>query len=304
MGKIIKMSDSDIEQAVTEFREALHQSPKIIEGKIGYTKTFTKNERKATLHFTEMANLKMMQLVDKFDKEIAWHGVAFRDDNLENDDYYITDILVYPQEVTGATVTTDQTKYQSWLYEHDDDVFNNIRFQGHSHVRMGVTPSGTDESLYERLLGMCRDDDFYIFGIWNKNNARNIAIYDMKKNLAFDNSEITVVIDDDGTGINAFVQDARKMVTERTYTAQGNGYYSRYSGQSLYDSAYKGNNPPAETKPATPVTPAPATSNGSTASKKKKRKRVAPEVARIALYGGKYDDYDEDSNPYSAFGHT
>lgn len=310
MGKIMRMSEADIEKTVSEFRNALIANPRIVDGKVGYTHTFQKNDRKATLHFTETANIKMKTLIESFDKEIAWHGVAFRDEDPEKDDYYIADILVYPQEVTGATVTTDQTRYQMWLYDHDDDVFNNIRFQGHSHVRMAVTPSPTDESLYERLLGMCRDEDFYIFGIWNKNNSRNVAIYDMKKNIVFDNSEITIDVIEDGTGIIKFLKDAEDMVTEKQYITpayQGAGY--PYNQQD-YHSGYQTGFQPApkaaaeaaanSVKPSAPVTPA-GTSGNATA--KKKRKRVDPGVARIALYGGSRMA-DDDDNPYSAFGHT
>lgn len=319
MGKIMRMPESDIDKLVSEFREALIANPRVVDGKVGFTHTFQKNERKAKIHFTETASIKMKTLIESFDKEIAWHGVAFRDDDPEKDEYYIADILVYPQEVTGATVTTDQTKYQMWLYDHDDDVFNNIRFQGHSHVRMAVSPSPTDESLYERLLGMCREDDFYIFGIWNKNNARNVEIYDMKKNMVFDNSEISIDIIPDGLGIMNFLKDAESMVEEKKYVPayQGSGYqgYGYQGGQHDYYSGYQSGYQPApknaanaaanSVKPAVPVAPAASAEVSAANGKKKKKKRVDPGVARIALYGGsRLVDVDDDENPYSAFGHT
>lgn len=295
MGKIIKMSGSDIEAEVSKFRAAM-MGTKVADGKFVYTASF-KNDRKASLIFTEKAYLKMELLIDKWDKEIAWHGVAFRGADESKDEYYITDILVYPQEVTGATVTTDQEKYQMWLYKQEDSVFNNIRFQGHSHVRMAVTPSPTDESLYERLLDMLDDTMFYIFGIWNKNNARTIRIYDMKKNIFFDNEDVTVSIMEDGTGIQTFLEEATEMVTEKKYTnAYQNGNYGNY-GAYGYNGQYGGYG----SKPTTPVTPAPK-SNGVQANpvKKKKKKRVDPSDTRIALCGqgvsnldSEYD-YDEE----------
>lgn len=306
MGKIIRMSNEDIETTVAEFRNALYGNPVVSNGKVSFTKTFSSNTRVATIHFTELAYLKMTQLIDKFDKEIAWHGVAFRDEDESKDDYYISDILVYPQEVTGATVTTDQEKYTMWLYGHEDDVFNNIRFQGHSHVRMAVTPSGTDDLLYERIIEKMKDDDFYIFGIWNKNNDRNVFIYDMKKNMVFDNDDVVIDVPDSGVGILSFLKDAEGMVKQVQYTPtfQNNyGAYGYYGGQNATTvSSTIGD------KPSTPVTPA-SGSGLKTNTVKKKKKRVDPDVARIALFGSRADDNDDtedgyDDSPYSAFGHT
>ena len=151
MAKIIKMTPEIIDEVRRDFENAI-SSMKLSDGKISFTKSFTSIQRKATVYFTEIAWLKMQSLIREFDKEVAWHGLAFRGEDPEKDEYTITDILVYPQEVTGATVTSDQTKYQEWLMSHDDDVFNNIRMQGHSHVNMATNPSSVDLSLYERIL--------------------------------------------------------------------------------------------------------------------------------------------------------
>lgn len=309
MAKVIRMSTADIESAVEEFRSAITNNPMISDGKLSYTKTFPKNGRKATIHFSEIAYLKMTRLVEKFSKEIAWHGVAFRGDDLDKDDYYITDILVYPQEVTGATVTTDQTKYQDWLYSHDDDIFNNIRFQGHSHVNMGVTPSGTDETLYDSIIGMMGADDFYIFGIWNKKNSRNISIYDMKKNLVFDNSEVSVDVIDGGIGIDKFLKEAEGMVVEHQYQYNNTNAYTNwnqysYGDQNGYSTVKLTNSvQQSQDKPKNPVTPASAVKTGTTS---KKKKQVDVKTAKIALCGlrDEYDCDDYDNDPYSAFGHT
>ena len=119
---------------------------------INFQKNIGTVKRKATVYFTELAYRKFQALVDGFNNEVAWHGLAYRGEDESKDEYYITDILVYPQEVTGATVTTDQKKYQDWLMSQEDNIFNNVRMQGHSHVNMGVSPSGVDENLYESIL--------------------------------------------------------------------------------------------------------------------------------------------------------
>ena len=68
--------------------------------------------------------------------EIGWHGLARKLEN--NEGYAITNTLLYPQIITATTVNTDQKKYQDWLNAQPDEVFNQIKMQGHSHVSMSV----------------------------------------------------------------------------------------------------------------------------------------------------------------------
>lgn len=225
MSKQIKITEDVLNEIRRDFEEAL-SSGKFSDGKVTFTKTLGEIDRKATVFFTEIAWLKMQTLIREFDKEVAWHGIAKRGTDDSKDEYYIEDILVYPQEVTGATVTTDQEKYQTWLMDHDDEVFNNIRMQGHSHVNMGVTPSSVDTSLYERILDQLEDDMFYIFMIWNKRGDKTVKIYDLLKNVMFDTRDITVEVMDDGSGIEGFIKQAKELVKNKsivsTYTSVTN----------------------------------------------------------------------------------
>lgn len=193
MSKLIKLTDENRDEIRKEFDQIL-MGLKLSDGKVQYTKIIGNITRKAKVFFTEAAWYKMQALIDGYDKEVGWHGIAYRHDDLNVDQYYITDIMVYPQEVTGATVTTDQEKYQSWLMKHDDDVFNNIRMQGHSHVNMAVSPSSVDTSLYDRILGQLTDDMFYIFMIWNKKGDKTVKIYDLKKNILFDTADCEIEV--------------------------------------------------------------------------------------------------------------
>lgn len=242
MAKIIKLTPELLADIRKDFEEALMKA-KFADGKIDFTKSFTSISRKATVYFTEMAWLKMQSLISEFDKEVAWHGIAYRGDDPAKDEYTITDIMVYPQEVTGSTVTTDQEKYQSWLMSHDDDVFNNIRMQGHSHVNMSTSPSGVDLTLYEKILDQLDDTMFYIFLIYNKRGEKTYKIYDMAKNILFETSDVTVKIVDDGSGLTSFLEDAKSKVQTKTYQYTGayNGQNGAYgSGSYSYGSGYYG----------------------------------------------------------------
>ena len=235
MSKVIKLTTEQLQECRKDFDTAL-SSMKLTDGKISFIKTITCPNEKATLYFDPLAWRKMQTLVKEFDKEIAWHGVAYRGEDEAKNEYYITDILVYPQKVTGVTVNTDQEKYEMWLMQHDDDVFNNIRMQGHSHVNMGVTPSSVDETHQAKILEPLEDDMFYIFLIWNKTGSKFIKIYDLKKNILFETADVSVEILDDGSGIDEFLSDAKKLVEDKpTVTVS---YSGGYSGNTSYYSSY------------------------------------------------------------------
>lgn len=277
MSKIIKMTQQNLEEIMQDFANTM-KAAKLSDGKVSYTKTFGTVDRKAELFFTEMAYLKMLTLVREFDKEVAWHGVAYRDEDPNKDAYYITDILVYPQEVTGATVNTDQEKYQMWLMQHEDDVFNNIRMQGHSHVNMATNPSTVDTSLYERILDQLDEGMFYIFLIWNKRGDKTIKIYDMEKNILFETADVTVKIQEDGSGIEKFLSDAKAMVQDKKVTYGGNttyggtGYnYGGYSGG--YGGYYQNGKQVPATSGASTKKEEPKTTYGSQVGKPSKSKK-------------------------------
>lgn len=216
MSKLISITEESLSEIIKSFTEQLSSS-KFCGGEVFYKKSLMSDE-KATLHFTEKAWLKMQALIFSYDKEVAWHGIAKRGDDPNKNDYFVTDIIVYPQEVTGGTVNTDQEKYQTWLMSQDDDIFSNIRMQGHSHVNMGVTPSGVDTSLYEKLRAQFTDETFYIFMIWNKKNDKFIQIYDMPKNILFETADVTVDIIKEDDGILSFIEESKEKVKEKSYS--------------------------------------------------------------------------------------
>lgn len=338
MAKIIRLTPEYLEEARQDFEAAL-AGLKLSDGKISFTKTFGTLNRKAKVFFTEMAWQKMQALIREFDKEVAWHGVARRGEDPAKDEYIISDILVYPQEVTGATVTTDQVKYQMWLYDDENDaVFNDIRMQGHSHVNMSTTPSGVDTSLYERILDQMDDSTFYIFLIYNKRGEYTYKIYDMAKNVLFETADVTVQILGNGFDMQAFLKDAKDKVVTKTYQ---NAFPAYQYGRGAYDYGNKPATtvvtPASAAKPAAPAAPAkPAAAaqpaavkqddvkkksskfSGSTRKfgSKKGKRRTGSENKGIGGYSNLspknacviYDDEDDyggfdDNSPYSAFGY-
>lgn len=235
MSKMIKLTPECLDEIRKDFETSL-QGAKVADGKISYTKSFGYVNRKATVYFNEKAWIKMQVLIGEFDKEVAWHGIAYRGNDDSKDEYHVTDILVYPQEVTGATVNTDQKKYETWLMSHEDDVFNNIRMQGHSHVNMGTTPSAVDIAHQEKILDQLEDNMFYIFMIWNKRGEKTVKIYDLSKNILFDGEDVAVEVRFDDESLSTFLSEAKKMVADKKSILQTYEHeHDAHSTKVIYD---------------------------------------------------------------------
>lgn len=294
MSKPIKMTEQLLTECRSAFEKAL-QLTKLADGKLNFTKTFTIDDRKAIIYFTGAAWTKMVMLIKEFDKEVAWHGVAYRGEDESRDEYIITDIIVYPQEVSGTTVEMDTEKYAMWLMENaDDERFNNIHMQGHSHVNMGTTPSSVDLNHQEEILNMLGDNDFYIFMIWNKSFSSTNKIYDLKKNVLFEDKDVTVKILGDNEDLDTFIKTAKGMVkTKNTSSGYGYGGYS-YAGQ--YSKI--------ATLPYNPVTSPKSNddkSNKKSDKNKKNKKEEKPRTKVGAGWSSKnayqqsfFGEYDED----------
>ena len=229
MSKHIKLTPEILSGLKNDFEESL-KNLKMSDGKINFSKTFGDTKEKATVYFSELAWYKMKSLVEEFSKEVAWHGVASRGTDASKNDYYITDILVYPQTVTGATVDMDVKEYDKWIRDNtEDERFFNIAMQGHSHVNMQCSPSGTDLNHQEIILSQLTDDMFYIFMILNKQGSCNTRIFDLAKNTLFENADIDIKVVGDDFGVQAFIAEAKELVKEKTYQHTGYSYQPAYS---------------------------------------------------------------------------
>ncbi|MCL2036302.1 MAG: hypothetical protein FWG83_02805 [Oscillospiraceae bacterium] len=214
MPRPIVMTDEMKSQARSEF-DSMLDGLKMSDGELRYNCTFNYDKHKAAVLLTLEAYRKIVALVTEFGDEVAWHGAVVRNSDTE---FIIEDIFVYPQEVTGSTVNTDQEEYTKWLYEQTDEVFDKIRMQGHSHVNMGVSPSNVDENHRKQILEQLEPEMFYIFQIWNKSLSVHTLIYDMKNNILYENNDIEVklLLED---GMDEFLDDAKSKVLKRSHEA-------------------------------------------------------------------------------------
>lgn len=293
MSKPIKLTDELLQKIQDEFIAKV-KTIKMFDGKLEYSRTFKwdGDDDRATVYLSLVAFAKMNALIQQFSDEIAWHGVVHRDPDNPSI-FHITDILVYPQVVTGTTVNTDQDAYQTWLYSFDDDVFNNIRMQGHSHVNMSVFPSGVDTSYWEKLLAQISDDDYYIFMIWNKKYERFVRIFDLKNNTLYETADVDVFIGDTGVDLQAFISSAKEIVTKKTYTPT-----TTYP--SVYQDGYLGGYQQNRVTPITSVATAPAAAPVNSAPTVVKTKpKAAKGGADIGRSFQDYEGFGDDDDDYS-----
>lgn len=231
MAKPIYMTSTDVESICSELRNTL--SGLKCYGSIDIKRSFKSDDRVAVLCFTPMAWIKMTALVSRFETEVQWHGMVRR---ISENEFEIYDVLVPPHEVSGATVTSEYKPYIEWMDGLDDDTFNAVRFHGHSHVNMPVSPSPVDDKyrldLVTQLPKPTGDDDvFYIFLIINKKHEWSAEIYDLTNNALYGTNDIYMECYLEDTDIDSFIAEAKKVAIARSYV---------YTGASQYGNSYRG----------------------------------------------------------------
>ena len=215
MARPIVMTEEMKQQAQADFAATL-AGVKMSDGKFSYNKSFKYENATATVWLTIEAYKKIVALVTEFPDEVGWHGTVSRPCDNE---FIIEDIFVYPQVVTGSTVNTDQEAYTNWLYALDDDTFTSVRMQGHSHVNMGVSPSGVDDKHRQQILDQLEPDMYYIFMVWNKSLSMHTLIYDMERNVLYEDRDIEVNLHG-SEGMDEFLADAREKVQKPVFKRQ------------------------------------------------------------------------------------
>lgn len=212
--KTLHLSDDTKLNLISEFAKFLETLEATDTNTVFKINTDLTVKEKAKILFTPEAWLKMKKLVKNTSSEIGWYGLTERNEKT----FKITDILVYPQEVSGATVTTDETEHLNWLYSLEDEVFNKIRMQGHSHVNMGVTPSGVDTKLYDDTVAQLPENDFYIFIILNKTNQIFIEIYDKAENVIYETKDVEIdILFESNMTSTEWNKDVKQVVKEKKY---------------------------------------------------------------------------------------
>lgn len=216
--KPIFLTDEEKIALKKEMEEAIEKGC-LIDGSFTFSRKYVrKNEDKvtATIYFTPGAYLKMKTLIEKFSSEVAWHGLIRR---LGQTEWIIYDLLVFKQNVTGATVTTDDESYVKFLMDLPEEDANHMHMHGHSHVNMGVTPSSTDIAYQQDVLSNLNGKGFYLFQIWNKSMKSTSLLYDFENGVMYENKDIVIdIVDDAGFSLSDFIVNSEKLVINKATT--------------------------------------------------------------------------------------
>ena len=310
MAKQIYMTNDDVESIVEKVCTELRSNFSGLKcyGSIDIKRSFTfkSDDRIAMLYFTPIAWIKMTALVSRFETEVQWHGLVRR---ISENEFEITDIIVPPHEVSGATVTSEYKPYIEWMDGLDDDTFNAVRFHGHSHVNMAVSPSSVDTKYRLDLVTQLpkptgNDDVFYIFLIINKKHEWSAEIYDLTNNALYDTDEIYMDCYLGDGDIDSFIAEAKKVAVARTT-------YSGYGGASQYGGSYGGNSYGGSSYSGSKAIAPPAQQNTGKKGKSKKNATTKGKywgydtldeyyaaVYGEELYDGIADDEDDPSSPF------
>jgi hypothetical protein len=132
------------------------------------------------VYFTAETMSKVRYLVQQCDDEAAWFGVV---EEVNDNDFLVTQIFVPDQTVTGASVDIDGDAIAKMVHQHDIDSYF-LRYHGHSHVNMAVEPSGTDQA---HILDYLENYDWFIRSITNKKGDMRVDVFDKRVGYAFQN---------------------------------------------------------------------------------------------------------------------
>ena len=153
---------------------------------------------KINVRISPVAFMKMQTLVTGFDKEVGWYGTVERIE----DGFRVTDVLVFPQ-YTSATYIDDERddplEFRNWLDTLTDEQYNSRRLWAHSHVNMGVTPSGVDTDMFKRFKESCCVEGipnrFTLCLIINKRSQMFWWAYDADAKKEYKDKDINVMIE-------------------------------------------------------------------------------------------------------------
>jgi hypothetical protein len=127
---------------------------------------------------------KMSVYVEECKDEIGWMGTATRDGR----NITIHDVFLFEQDVHATTteITPEGLgKFAEEIMTQEDgmEVWNNLKMWGHSHVNMGITPSGQDNKQMETFKD--GGHNWFIRLIANKKGEMKLDMYDYANSVIY-----------------------------------------------------------------------------------------------------------------------
>ena len=207
---------------------------------------------------------KMFIFTDECSDEIGWLGTATREGHLIT----IHDVFLFAQEVHATTTEITTAGLEEFANEvlqmpNGMDIWNSMKVWGHSHVNMGITPSGQDDKQMDEFKDV--GHDWFIRIICNKKGEFCVDVYDYANGLVFKNAPWIQMLSEEEEAlqrelfrIEAAMEELRtkgieekkapvkeemeKKVRKKTYaTTTTRATTGAYSGTSSYGNRFHAN---------------------------------------------------------------
>ena len=178
----------------------------------------------------------MKILVMGYTTEVQWHGTVERTGEAS---WLIKDILNFPHTVSAAHVESDLDAFNEWEDQLPIETQKEIRFHGHSHVNMGVNPSGDDMTFRYSRVSMMPEasedfDPYYIFMILNKKGELSCQIYDKANNALYDTDDIDIDYTGGDESLAEFLAESKSMTKPAVPATYVPAYKSHYVTPGKY----------------------------------------------------------------------
>jgi len=185
-------------------------------------------------------------------KEVGWMGTVSR---TASGDFLIEETFLLEQEVhaTETELAAEAIgKLTLSLIDSGEDGIdraNKLRFWGHSHVRMGTSPSSTDERTMERFGR--EGNPWYIRGIFNKHGRAEFTIYLFDRGLRINDAAWAVY--DEQREKTPPSEPGYFSYTAHIGTRQGDGAYMPGGAPGMLGNTFPGPGIPGATPPPAPL---------------------------------------------------
>ena len=151
--------------------------------------------RLPTVWFLPDAYAKIKHIVNRCNEEVGWIGLVESDGH----DVMVIDVEVPAQEVNGATCeisAAGNAEAMNALFDRNEKEWPKayIGHWGHSHVNMGVSPSGQDIETALEYGG--NNDAVWVMSIHNKKGDMRADIYDFGSNKFLDQANVEILAPD------------------------------------------------------------------------------------------------------------
>lgn len=180
-----------------------------------------------TVWVTPQVRAEMDLVISHCQKEVGWMCLV---ENPEEGHFVITDIYIPKQTVHAAETDIDESAMQELalsLISQDIDT-DKLYAWFHSHVNMGVSPSGQDERQVEEFLEGC---PVFIRGIMNKRGEFKVDVYYRDHNVAFTNVDFKVLYAIPAEREEEILRTIKDNVKEITYHSNYSGHGGFHGGK-------------------------------------------------------------------------